>query len=295
MNQPSALEEARPPKAVSRRNVRSRRRCLGCPFCAPSGKCLDPRRRSGRCGDWVFYVLHGKQLRRLDVKPRDPRTPSQVYWRQRLAAASRSYSAALSDAEQNACIAAGAKRRSRKRLGQSGRLTGQQYWVSKECIGLPEADVPKVQPASGPLQTKGISAPPWEPHRDTSVTTPYQHRRDTRRACPQGQKPETRRPKPERIPNAEGAKAPNRRGATVWDIPRFDLRGSFGLRPSAFEFPNRCPCVSACPLPAPRKAHAPGTRLPQTRRQGAGRWAALARDSPPRAQPERHRPASRQA
>ena len=237
MNQPSAIEEARPPKAVSRRNVRGRRRCPGCPFCAPSGKCLDPRTRSGRCGDWVFYVLHGKQLRRLDVKPRDPRTPSQVYWRQRLAAASRSYSAALSDAEQNACIAAGAKRRSRKRLGQCGRLTGQQYWVSKECIGLPEAGAPKAKTASKPLQTKGISAPPWEPHRDTSVTPPYQHRRDTRQACPQGQKPEIRRPKLEATPACQSPTAPVFPPTMVWDISGFCLRASFGPRPSGFGFP----------------------------------------------------------
>jgi hypothetical protein len=89
MNTLRASQEPRPPKAARRR------RCLGCPFCAPSGKCLDPRPRSGRCGDWVFYLRHGKQFRRLDVKPRDPRTPSQRYWRERLAAASQRYSAAL--------------------------------------------------------------------------------------------------------------------------------------------------------------------------------------------------------
>ena len=38
----------------------------------------------------------------------------------------------LAEEEQNACIAVGAKLRSRPRLNQSGPLTGQQYWVRKD-------------------------------------------------------------------------------------------------------------------------------------------------------------------
>jgi hypothetical protein len=62
-----------------------------------------------------------------------------VYWRARLAAASKSYNEALTDDQQDACIAAGAKRRTRPRLGQSGQQTGQQYWVGKECKETPPA------------------------------------------------------------------------------------------------------------------------------------------------------------
>jgi len=181
MTELRASEEPRPPKAACRRKVR-RRRCLGCPFCAPSGKCRDPRPRSGRCGDWVFYLRHGKQFRRLGVKPHDARTPSQRYWRGRLAAASQRYSAALTEAEQDACTAAGAKRRSRKRLGQCGPLTGQQYWVSTECARQPQGGAPEAQTASKPLQTKGISTSTWGTHRHIAAITQRPHRRNTRRA-----------------------------------------------------------------------------------------------------------------
>ena len=120
-------------RAIKRRDKQRRNWCRRCPFCAPSGRCLDTTIRSGRCGDWVFYLLPGgKQCRRRWVRPKDPLTPAQVRNRTRLAAASRKYSAVLTDREQDAFIAAGAKRRSRPRLGQSGPLTGQQYSVRKD-------------------------------------------------------------------------------------------------------------------------------------------------------------------
>jgi hypothetical protein len=187
MTRPDVIEQPRP-------KVRRRRRlCLGCPFLAPSGKCLDTRLKSGRCGDWIFYVWGGKQFRHLDVKPHDPRTPSQRCCRNRLTGASRRYSRSLSEAERAACIAAGAKRRSRKRLGQCGRLTGQQHWVGKECARVPEPVGADVQSASKPLETKENSIPAWERHRDTSLTTPYQHRGNASLPV----RGETRRPRPE--------------------------------------------------------------------------------------------------
>ena len=117
-------------RVIKRRDKQRRNWCRRCPFSAPGGRCLDTTIRSGRCGDWVFYLLPGgKQCRRRWVRPKDPLTPAQVRNRARLAAASRKYSAGLTDQEQDACIAAGAKARSRRRLGQSGPLTGQQYSV----------------------------------------------------------------------------------------------------------------------------------------------------------------------
>ena len=181
MNAQAAVDFRRP-KAVRGRDLSRRPGCRACPFCAPSGKCLDPAIKSGRCGDWVWYTLGGKQLRRLWVKPRDPRSPSQRHWRALLGAASRKYSEALTDEQQDACIAAGAKRRSRPRLGQWGWLTGQQYWVCKECGANAEGRRQNAErPAKG-LQTQRISQPTWEPHRHTTVTPPGQRRRDTGRA-----------------------------------------------------------------------------------------------------------------
>ena len=101
-----------------------RSRCRRCPFRAASGKCLDPTPRTGRCGDWVYYPVGSKQHRRRYIKPKDPRTPNQLRWRKRLGDASRAYSAGLSDGQQDACIAAGSKVKSRPRFGQWGWLTG---------------------------------------------------------------------------------------------------------------------------------------------------------------------------
>jgi hypothetical protein len=127
----------------------------------------------------VWYVLPGnKQWRRLWVKPRDPRTPSQRHWRKRLGTAPRNYSQSLTVEQQDACIAAGAKCRSRPRLGQWGWLTGQQFWVGKECAGKPEGSTRNAETLTKGLQTKGISLPTSDTHRGMSVTPPCQHRRD---------------------------------------------------------------------------------------------------------------------
>jgi len=108
--------------------------CRDCRFRAPSGGCLDPVLTSGRCGDYVRYVRGNKQRRRLYVKPTNPRTSRQQRWRDRFGAASSKYSHSLTDDQHDACIAAGAKLRSRPRLGQSGPLTGQQYSIRREYL-----------------------------------------------------------------------------------------------------------------------------------------------------------------
>ncbi len=43
-----------------RRAARPERLCRRCPFCAPSGRCLDRDIKSGRCGDWIWLVRYGK-------------------------------------------------------------------------------------------------------------------------------------------------------------------------------------------------------------------------------------------
>ena len=117
-------------RAIKRQDKLRRNTCLRCPFRAPSGRCLDLTPRSGRCGDYVYYVLPGgKQWRRRWVRPKDPRTAAQLQNRARLGGASHGYGARLSEVERTSCTAAGAQRQSRPRLGKSGPLTGQQYWV----------------------------------------------------------------------------------------------------------------------------------------------------------------------
>ncbi len=118
--------------------------CSRCALCGPAGECFDGvAHKSGRCGDWVWYVRGGHQWRRRWLKPFDPKTAKQLAWRAHLAAASKAYNELLTDEQQDACIAAGAKRRCRPRLGDSGTQTGQQYWVGKECSEKPPAPAPK--------------------------------------------------------------------------------------------------------------------------------------------------------
>ena len=94
-------------REINRRDKKRRNWCRRCPFSAPSGQCLDTTIRSGRCGDWVFYLLpDGKQCRRRWVRPKDPLTPAQVRNRARLGTASRKYSNLLTDQEHDAFIAA---------------------------------------------------------------------------------------------------------------------------------------------------------------------------------------------
>jgi hypothetical protein len=150
-------------REIKKRDKLRRNWCRRCPFSAPSGRCLDTTLRSGRCGDWVFYVLPGNKLcRRRWVRPKDPRIPAQLHNRVRFGAASRSYSAALTKQEREACIAAGARRQSRRRLGQSGPLTGQQYLVHKEYATRAVGKVESTRmPAKAP-QPQKVTRPSWE-------------------------------------------------------------------------------------------------------------------------------------
>ena len=80
--------------------------CSRCVFCGPAGECRDGTAfKSGRCGDWVWYVRNGHQWRRRWVKGFDPKTAKQRAWWARLAAASKAYSEALNKEQWRACIA----------------------------------------------------------------------------------------------------------------------------------------------------------------------------------------------
>jgi hypothetical protein len=126
-------------KAVKVPAPKTPSRCNLCKWNGPEGECLEPVIKSGRCGDWVWYLFNGKQCRRRWFKPIDPKTAAQLRCRERLAAASKEYNEALTEAEQDASIAAGTKEPCRPRLGKSGTLTGQQNWVRRRCKGKKEA------------------------------------------------------------------------------------------------------------------------------------------------------------
>ena len=190
----STPNDSKKRKARWRRQVPRRLGCRACPLRAFSGACLDPTLKSGRCGDWVWFVLRGhKQFRRRWVKPNDPGSWKQRRWRARLSAASRRYSRSLTQKQQEACIAAGAKRRSHPRLSQSGPLTGQQYSVGKECAAHAEKELRNVTiirtkvlqrhglaktHSSQVLQHQGIARGTWEHRRSIARPSREHHQRD---------------------------------------------------------------------------------------------------------------------
>jgi hypothetical protein len=226
-------------------------------FCAPSGRCLDPTIRVGRCGDWVYYRLRGnKQYRRRWVRPKDPRTPAQLQNRARLGTASRHYSALLTEEEQDACVAAGAKRQSRPRLGQSGSLTGQQYSVHKanaknatakgQNTGIP-AQVTQPQRLTRPtwgLHRGGAGVPPGQRERGWGVTG---RRQGARGASELHEQQRVTRATGERYRNGSAlALVRHRRGTGSARALRARLMQRMGVRP----LPARRPAAQPCAAPA---------------------------------------------
>ena len=110
--------------------------------------------KSGKWGQWVYYVRNGNQCRRRYTKPRDPRTPEQLRLRAAFGAASKAYSWALTEEQRQEDRAAGAKVRSRPRLAQSGPLSGQQYSIRRKAAEARAAETAKAksQKARRPAQ-----------------------------------------------------------------------------------------------------------------------------------------------
>jgi hypothetical protein len=151
--------------------------------------------KSGRCRDFVYYMRGKKQCRRRYVIPKDPRTPAQRRVRAALSAASKvwSHSQQLTEEQRQDWRAAGAKVQSRPRLCQAGPLTGQQYFVGRNCargrtggemllwspgrgnaatqtpLVLEEGRGQKVEPASQVRQYQRVTQSTWEHHRRAPV------------------------------------------------------------------------------------------------------------------------------
>jgi len=190
---------------IARRLLRKRRKGRG-------GKNVDIP-MSGRCDGWVYYVVRGKQRRRRYFVPNDPRTPAQLRCRAAFSAASRewSHNQDMTNEERQECRVAGAKVRSRPRLGLWGWLTGQQYHVRRRCgkaegrgqeavRGKCESRRPKAEGSAksetrgpkglgraGGLRSAGRvgrSRSTWEQYRIGSVAGPWQVRGSAgRRMC----------------------------------------------------------------------------------------------------------------
>jgi hypothetical protein len=173
--------ESQPRKVICRSSLLRRRSCRRCPLRGPWGECRASGLKSGRCGDWVWYLRGRKQCRHLYVKPQDPRTPRQLHWRARFGAASKTYSESMTEEQRAACVAAGAKLHSRARLAQSGSLTGQQYSIRREYATKAKAAALSAEKCAKGLQTQAISRSTSDPHRGSTRVPPEQYRRPTGR------------------------------------------------------------------------------------------------------------------
>ncbi len=160
-----------------RRLARAERICRRCPFRTPSGQCLERTLKSGRCGDWIWWVHNGKQSRRLYIHPHDPRSPAQVRSSARFGATSRKYSYSPTEKQRAATIKAGTKRKTRPRLHQSGPLTGQQHSIRKE-YALQNAHGKGIKSAYAPQapQPQMVNPTSWDPRRGASGVSPYPRR-----------------------------------------------------------------------------------------------------------------------
>jgi len=154
--------------------------------CQKAVKILDIP-KSGRCGDVVFYMRGNKLFRRRYVVPRDPRTAGQLRARVAFGAASKawSHSLHLTQEEREGWRKAGAKVQSRRRLGQSGPLTGQQHFVGRKCAqrqpGREESNRGCDRKGEGKraslqtFQSHRVARSTWEHHRSASGVPPGCH------------------------------------------------------------------------------------------------------------------------
>ncbi len=105
--------------------------------------------QTGKLGLTVTYPSRNGLIRRSWVVPANPRSAEQLVTRSRLATAAQAYDS-LSEAQQDAWIAAAAQEQSKPTLGQSGPLTGLQLYTkinaSLAIVGEPVATDPPAKP-----------------------------------------------------------------------------------------------------------------------------------------------------
>ena len=104
---------------------------------------------SGKIGNQVYQNSRNGQVVRTRAIPTNPKSTQQVEARDNLTAAAIAYDA-LTEAQQNAWIAAAGEVMSQSRLGMSGTLTGLQYYVKVNAalleIGEAQVDDPPATP-----------------------------------------------------------------------------------------------------------------------------------------------------
>ena len=106
--------------------------------------------QTGKCGLTVTFPSRNGLIRRAWVVPSNPQTAEQLVVRGRLASLAAAYDA-LTEAQQNAWIAAASQYQTRSVLGQSGPMTGLQLFIklnaNLEQVGEPQINTPAETPS----------------------------------------------------------------------------------------------------------------------------------------------------
>jgi hypothetical protein len=84
--------------------------------------------KSGRCGDYVFYMRRRRLFRHRYVVPRNVRTAARRRTRGDFGAIAKAWGGRLTEEQRRAWMAAAAKVKSHPRLWQSGPLTGEMHF-----------------------------------------------------------------------------------------------------------------------------------------------------------------------
>ena len=161
----------------------------------------DGKPRSGRCGQFVYYMFKGRLRWRRYVVPRDPRTLAQQLARAAFGAMSRTWSESnrLTEEQRDDWYTEAAKVQSHPRLGLSGPLTGQQFFMSLNCRkeqlglgmlleplkqGVKNAGAKKHNAELTPQieQSQPVTQASSGTRRPCAVVPPSQHRKAPRRA-----------------------------------------------------------------------------------------------------------------
>jgi hypothetical protein len=106
--------------------------------------------QSGHLGTFISFKTRHGQSRRRYVIPKNPRSPAQVRVRTRITNVSGRWRT-LTDAQRAAWIAAGAQVPSHGRLGDSGTLTGCQFFIKINTNLATIGEPPVVDPPNQPV------------------------------------------------------------------------------------------------------------------------------------------------
>lgn len=124
--------------------------------------------KSGRCGDYVFYMRRRKLFRRRYVVPRNARTAARRHTRRSFGAIARAWGGKLTEQQRRAWMASGTKVKSHPRLWESGPLTGEMHFQginnARARIGLEMLLWPPERVVFGPNPVTGLAVSYTDDH-----------------------------------------------------------------------------------------------------------------------------------